>query len=68
MAKKKILKKNEKRKSEDAKIKKLPDIKIEITVKPDIISWKANVDSIALIFYLTRVIHFINKQLDGRKE
>lgn len=46
---------------------KWQDIKIEITVKPDKIEWKANVDSLALIFYLTRVIHFVNKELDEVK-
>ncbi|MHA1302208.1 MAG: hypothetical protein ACTSPI_00710 [Candidatus Heimdallarchaeaceae archaeon] len=61
-------KENERRKTKDKKIEKLPDIKIEITVTPDVIKWKANVDSIAMIFYLTRVIHFINKELDKGKE
>jgi len=46
---------------------KWQDIKIEITVTKDKISWTANIDNVALIFYLTRVIHFVNKELDEVK-
>ncbi len=46
---------------------KWQDIKIEITVKPKKIEWTANVDNVALIFYLTRVIHFVNLEMDKQK-
>ena len=43
------------------------DIEIKIIVTKDKINWTTNVDNLALIFYLTRVIHFINKELDEMK-
>ncbi|MHB8276348.1 MAG: hypothetical protein ACYDIA_01675 [Candidatus Humimicrobiaceae bacterium] len=46
---------------------KWQDIEIKIMITKDKISWTANVDSVALIFYLNRVIHFINKELDDIK-
>ena len=56
------------RKSQNNKDKtKWKDIKIEIVVTKDKISWTANIDSVALIFYLTRVIYFVNKELDEVK-
>ena len=44
---------------------KWQDIEIKITVKPDKVEWTANIDEMALVFYLERVIYCINKQLDG---
>ena len=46
---------------------KWTDIEIKITVKQDKIEWKSNIDNLSLIFYLTRVIHFINKEMDEVK-
>ena len=43
------------------------DIKIEITITQDKINWTANIDNIDLIFYLTRIIHFINLEMDKIK-
>lgn len=46
---------------------KWQDIKIEITVKPDKIEWKTNIDNMDLIFYLQRIIYFINKEMNEQK-
>jgi len=43
---------------------KFHNIKIKITVSKDKISWKANIDNMDLIFYLQRVIYFINREMD----
>lgn len=50
-----------KKKTED----KWQDIEIKINIRPDKITWNSNVDTLALVFYLQRVIYCINQNLDG---
>lgn len=46
------------------KIPKAPDIKIEIIVKPNRLTWKSNVSIPNTIFYLDRTKFLINQDMD----
>lgn len=41
------------------------DVEIKIIIKKDKIEWNGNVDTLAIVFYLQRVIYCINQNLDG---
>lgn len=45
-------------------LKKPEDIKIEITVSPNKITWKSNADIMALTYYLDRVKYLVQKKTD----